>query len=183
MSRIPEEILQANSDYAAAFGERGRIPARPARGVAILTCMDARLDPAGFAGFKPGDAHVIRNAGGRASEDAVRSLVLSHTLLGTREWLVVHHTDCGMEKISENELRALLAKAGAASAADYAWMTIQDYRESVLADVERIRSHPLVTPGFPVHGFLYDVKTGRLEAVRPEERAGQKKGRRKTSAP
>src|SRR3954447_23355187 len=96
-SLVHQEILAANARYAAAFGDKGRLPLPPTRRFAILTCMDARLDPAKFAGLAEGDAHVIRNAGGRASDDALRSLVISHRLLGTREWFVVHHTDCGME--------------------------------------------------------------------------------------
>lgn len=93
MSKILEEILSANRDYAAGFGDKADHPMPPARGFAILTCMDARLDPAKFAGFAEGDAHVIRNAGGRASDDAIRSLVISYKLLGTREWFVIHHTE------------------------------------------------------------------------------------------
>ena len=96
MTRIRDEILSANTAYARDFGARGDLALPPARGFLILTCMDARLDPAKFAGLAEGDAHVVRNAGGRASDDAIRSLVISHKLLGTHEWFVVHHTDCGM---------------------------------------------------------------------------------------
>jgi carbonic anhydrase len=96
-SQIHREVLEANSKYAETFGDKGNLALPPARGFAILTCMDARLDPAKYAGLSEGDAHVIRNAGGRASDDAIRSLVISHKLLGTREWFVIHHTDCGME--------------------------------------------------------------------------------------
>src|SRR5450759_4534237 len=101
MSKIVEEVIQANNRYAADFGDKGNIATPPARRFAILTCMDARLDPSKFAGLAEGDAHVIRNAGGRASDDAIRSLVISHKLLGTREWLVVHHTDLSLIHISE----------------------------------------------------------------------------------
>jgi len=97
MSRTLGEILDANQRYAEQFGDKGKLPMPPGRRFAILTCMDARLDPAKFAGLAEGDAHVVRNAGGRASDDAIRSLVISHKLLGTREWFVIHHTDCGME--------------------------------------------------------------------------------------
>ena len=95
MSGVKDEVIQANVAYAASFGEKTRLALPPARGFLILTCMDARLDSAKFAGLAEGDAHVVRNAGGRASEDAIRSLVISHKLLGTREWFVIHHTDCG----------------------------------------------------------------------------------------
>ena len=97
MSNVLNEVLSANTTYTANFGDKGKLPMPPGRRFAILTCMDARLDPAKFAGLSEGDAHVIRNAGGRASDDAIRSLVISYKLLGTREWFVIHHTDCGME--------------------------------------------------------------------------------------
>src|ERR1700710_2926682 len=102
------EVLQANQSYAASFGDKARLALPPARHFAILTCMDARLDPAKYAGLAEGDAHVIRNAGGRASDDAIRSLVISHKLLGTREWFVVHHTNCGMELFTGEVMADLL---------------------------------------------------------------------------
>ena len=111
MTQIRDEVLAANTAYASGFGARGKLAMPPARGFAILTCMDARLDPAGFAGLAEGDAHVIRNAGGRASDDAIRSLVISYKLLGTREWFVVHHTDCGMETFTDEVMRRLLASS------------------------------------------------------------------------
>jgi len=95
---ILDEVLAANAQYAATFGDKGNLPLPPGRHFAILTCMDARLDPAKYAGLAEGDAHVIRNAGGRASDDAIRSLVISYKLLGTREWFVIHHTQCGRVK-------------------------------------------------------------------------------------
>src|SRR5512142_1067462 len=102
--------MAANSRYAASFGDKGKLAMPPARGFAILTCMDARLDPAKYAGLAEGDAHVIRNAGGRASDDAIRSLVISHKLLGTREWFVIHHSECGMELFTDEIMRDLLSK-------------------------------------------------------------------------
>ena len=126
----------------------------------ILTCMDARLDPAKFAGLAEGDAHVVRNAGGRASEDAIRSLVISHKLLGTKEWFVIHHTDCGMEYFKDDELAELLAGSletaeltqagfrnagagGGSSEGRYMrWLSIRDQAESIVEDVRRIRTHP-----------------------------------------
>src|SRR5438552_4721357 len=111
MSKILDEVLAANQQYAADFGEKGSLPMPPGRRFAILTCMDARLDPAKYAGLKEGDAHVIRNAGGRASDDAIRSLVISYKLLGTAEWFVIHHTNCGMEFFTDEVMRGLLANS------------------------------------------------------------------------
>src|SRR5919108_4060657 len=111
MSKIRDEILAANASYVAAFRDKGRLKMPPARSFAILTCMDARLQPAKFAGLAEGDAHVIRNAGGRASDDAIRSLVISYKLLGTCEWFVIHHTDCGMETFTDAVMRELLASS------------------------------------------------------------------------
>ena len=107
-SQIHRQVLDANARYVETFGDKGNLAMPPARGFAILTCMDARLDPAKYAGLAEGDAHVIRNAGGRASDDAIRSLVISHKLLGTREWFVIHHTNCGMELFSDAVMGDLL---------------------------------------------------------------------------
>ncbi|HEY0237240.1 MAG TPA: carbonic anhydrase, partial [Friedmanniella sp.] len=117
MSVLPE-VLAANETYAASFGELGSLALPPARHFAILTCMDARLDPAKYAGLREGDAHVIRNAGGRASDDAIRSLVISYKLLGTSEWFVVHHTGCGMEYFTDDVMRGLLASSLETAALD-----------------------------------------------------------------
>src|SRR5579862_3972541 len=111
MGSVLKEVLSANEKYSADFGERAKLAMPPARHFAILTCMDARLDPAKFAGLDEGDAHVIRNAGGRASQDAIRSLVISYKLLGTREWFVVHHTDCGMEFFTNEVMADLLSRS------------------------------------------------------------------------
>jgi carbonic anhydrase len=108
---VRDEVLQANEEYAASFGGRSNLALPPARHFAILTCMDARLDPAKYAGLSEGDAHVIRNAGGRASDDAIRSLVISYKLLGTQEWFVIHHTNCGMEFFTDEIIRGLLASS------------------------------------------------------------------------
>src|SRR5471030_1158933 len=111
MSKILDEVLAANRKYSEEFGEKGKLALPPARRFAVLTCMDARLDPAKYAGLAEGDAHVIRNAGGRASDDAIRSLVISYKLLGTREFFVIHHTDCGMEFFTNDVIRGLLASS------------------------------------------------------------------------
>ncbi len=190
MSKILDEVLAANQAYAASF-DKGDLPMPPGRSFAVLTCMDARLDPAKYAGLSEGDAHVIRNAGGRASDDAIRSLVISYKLLGTREWFVIHHTDCGMETFTDEIMRGLLASsletstvdasgwhdrgAGPGSAeGDYIdWLTISDSAQSVVADVKRIREHPLVPGRIPIHGHIYDCKTGHLVEI-PEATAAGK---------
>jgi carbonic anhydrase len=183
MSKILEQELQANATYAEKFGDKGKLPMQPGRHFAILTCMDARLDPAKFAGLAEGDAHVIRNAGGRATDDAIRSLVISYKLLGTQEWFVVHHTDCGMETFTDEVMRGLLARSlntatvdasgwhdvgsgpGSTEGEFIEWLAFSDRYQSVILDVERIRNHPLVTKRIPIYGFLYEVKTGKLVAV------------------
>jgi carbonic anhydrase len=191
MSKVLHEVLAANDAYAAAFGDKGKLPLPPARRFAILTCMDARLDPAKYAGLKEGDAHVIRNAGGRASDDAIRSLVISHKLLGTNAWFVIHHTDCGMELFTDEIIRSLLrnsldtaefgpqgwrevGKGPGSPEGDFIdWLTIKTQANSVTSDVRRIRSHPLVPREVPIWGFVYDVKTGRLVEVPEATEAGQ----------
>lgn len=190
MSEILKEVLNANEQYASDFGDKGRLPLPPARRFAILTCMDARLDPAKFAGLAEGDAHVIRNAGGRASDDAIRSLVISYKLLGTKEWFVIHHTDCGMELFTNEIIADLLEKSLDTAVYDGEWkdvgttpgssegrkidfLTIRNLAESVVEDVRKIRNHPLVPPYIPIYGYIYDVKTGRLAEVPQATEAGR----------
>jgi carbonic anhydrase len=188
---VLSEVLAANQRYAAEFGEKGKLPLPPARRFAILTCMDARLDPAQYAGLAEGDAHVIRNAGGRASDDAIRSLVISHKLLGTREYFVIHHTDCGMLLFTDEIISELLEKSLDTAAIDASgwhdvgqgpgssagryvrWLTIGDPRRAVQEDVERIRKHPLVAPEIPIYGYIYDVRTGKLIEVEEASKAGR----------
>lgn len=190
MSQTLEALLAANAAYAADFGEKSNLPMPPGRRFAVLTCMDARLDPAKFAGLSEGDAHVIRNAGGRASDDAIRSLVISYKLLGTREWFVIHHTDCGMETFTDAVIRSLLANSLETAKVDaegwhdigqgpgskegdfISWLTIADLAKSVVEDVARIRNHPLVPANIPIYGYIYDVKTGRLVEVAEATAAG-----------
>jgi len=190
MSAVLNEVLMANREYVASF-DKGDLPMPPGRRFAILTCMDARLDPAKFAGLSEGDAHVIRNAGGRASDDAIRSLVISYKLLGTREWFVIHHTDCGMETFTNEIMGDLLASSlktasvdadgwhdcregGGSTEGKYInWLTIKDQAHSVLEDVQRIKTHPLVPSDIPVYGYIYDVKTGRLLEVPEAMAAGR----------
>jgi carbonic anhydrase len=188
MSTILKEVLAANAAYARNFGDRAKLPIPPARRFAVLTCMDARIDPAKMAGLAEGDAHVIRNAGGRASDDAIRSLVISHKLLGTQEWFVIHHTDCGMGMFTQDTIRKLLATSldtavldargwrdtgkgpGSGEGEFIDWLTFTDAAEAVVTDVRRIRAHPLVPGDVPIYGYIYDVKSGRLNEV-PEAMA------------
>ncbi len=191
MSQILAEVLESNRKYAANFGEKSKLALPPARSFAILTCMDARLDPAKYAGLAEGDAHVIRNAGGRASDDAIRSLVISYKLLGTREFFVIHHIDCGMEFFSNSVIRGLLTSSldtaeltakgfrdvgrgpGSRAGEYIEWLTIADQAQAVVDDVERIRNHPLVPKSIPIYGFVYDVGSGRLLEVESATSVGK----------
>jgi carbonic anhydrase len=183
MSAVLEEVLAANQQYVRQFGNKGSLTLPPARRFAVLTCMDARLDPAKFAGLSEGDAHVIRNAGGRASDDAIRSLVISYKLLGTKEFFVIHHTDCGMLFFTNEVIRGLLSQSletadlradgfhdvgkgpGSRAGEFIEWLTISDAEQSVVDDVSRIRDHPLVPSTIPIYGYIYDVRSGRLIEV------------------
>lgn len=187
---VLNEVLAANAEYAAEFGDKGSLALPPARHFAILTCMDARLDPAKYAGLAEGDAHVIRNAGARASDDAIRSLVISYKLLGTKEWFVIHHSDCGMEFFTDEIMRGLLGSSletaalgdagfydvgtgpGSTEGKYIDWLTIEDRQKSVVEDVERIRRHPLVPKNIPIYGYVYEVETGRLVEVPAATAAG-----------
>jgi len=181
-------LLEANKSYADTF-DLSHLPSPPARHFAILTCMDARMDPAKIAGLSEGDAHVIRNAGGRASDDAIRSLIISHKFLGTTDWFVIQHTGCGMATVTDAEIAQLLeedletavhngelwenpqrassenTKPGSDLGHSIQWHTIADLQKSVLDDVQTIQNHPLVPSHIQVYGFIYDVKTGQLGRV------------------
>jgi carbonic anhydrase len=190
---ILEDILAANKAYAARLGDKSGLTGTPTKRIAVLTCMDGRLDPSIYAGLAEGDALVIRNAGGRASDDAIRSLVISYKLLGTREWFVIQHTDCGTQSITDEIMRGLLRSSLDTSYFDEAgwhdhgtspgstegdhidWLTIDDHARTLTADVQRIRKHPLVPARIPIYGFIYDVKTGLLNEV-PEAMAAGKAG-------
>jgi carbonic anhydrase len=183
VSQIYNQVMAANHRYAGSFGEKAKLPMPPAKHFAILTCMDARLDPAQYAGLAEGDAHIIRNAGGRATDDAIRSLVISYKLLGTREWFVIHHTDCGMQTFTDDVMRRLLASSlqtatfdgkewrdpgngqGSSEGDFIDWLTITDQHDSVVADVRRLRNHPLVPAEIPIYGLIYDVRSGKLVEV------------------
>ena len=181
-------LLEANKSYADTF-DLSHLPSPPARHFAILTCMDARMDPAKIAGLSEGDAHVIRNAGGRASDDAIRSLIISHKFLGTTDWFVIQHTGCGMATVTDAEIAQLLeedletavhngelwenpqrassenTKPGSDLGHSIHWHTIADLQKSVLDDVQTIQNHPLVPSHIQVYGFIYDVKIGQLGRV------------------
>ena len=190
MSSAQNQVLKANQQYISSFGEKGNLALPPARRFAILTCMDARMDPAKFAGLAEGDAHVIRNAGGRASDDAVRSLVISYKLLGTREFFVIHHTNCGMEFFTNEVIRGLLdhsletadltpsgfrdvGKGPGSRAGEFIeWLTIADPMQAVIDDVNRLRNHPLIPRSIPIYGYVYNVTTGELVEVEGAKKAG-----------
>ncbi len=183
-STVVQEVEAANAQYAGRFGEKlSKLPIPPARKFAILTCMDARMHASKLFGLEEGDAHIIRNAGGRASDDAIRSLVISYKLLGTKEFFVVHHTNCGMVTFNNGVMAGLLANSletavhdgtawkdvgqgpGSAEAAKIDWLTFTDDRQAVIDDVKKVRNHPLVPKSIPVYGYLYDVRTGKLEEI------------------
>lgn len=191
-NNLPSEnlsaLLDANRDYSETFDKSG-LASPPAKRFAILTCMDARMDPAKFAGLEEGDAHVIRNAGGRASDDAIRSLIISHKFLGTLEWYVIQHTGCGMATVTDSKIAELLeedletavhdgekwlnperqssqnTKPGSSAGKSIEWHSFTDLHQSVLTDVEKIKNHPLVPSHIQVSGFIFDVKTAKLTLV------------------
>ena len=190
MSSVPGEVVTANRKYSELFDEKANLALPRARRYAVLTCMDARLDPAKNAGLAAGDAHIIRNAGGRASDDAIRSLIISYKLLGAREFFVMHHTYCAMEYFTSEEMRGLLTNSLAPAeltadgfrdsgigpgsrAGEYIdWLTIADREQAVIEDVLRIRNHTLIPRSIPIHGCIYDVTSGKLIEVEAATKAG-----------
>jgi len=160
---ITDELLTANRAYAEKF-QKGELALPPARKIALVVCMDARIDPARALGLEEGDAHVIRNAGGRIA-DSLRSLAISQELLGTQEVAIIHHTDCGMLTFSDEALRDRLRKSRSADADAIAFLPFRDLDQSVRDDLAAYAASPLVRHDIPVRGFVYDVKTGRLREV------------------
>lgn len=160
---VVQEFLKANEAYAKNF-QKGQLPMPPARHVAVLTCMDARIDPAKALGLEEGDAHVIRNAGGRAA-DALRSLVISEQLLGTTHVVVIHHTDCGMLTFSNEDLRTKVKQDLHANADNVDFLPFKDLEQSVRDDVATLKASPLIPESVDISGFIYDVKSGRLLPV------------------
>jgi carbonic anhydrase len=169
MSTI-DELVQANEAYAATF-DRGDLPLPPARRLAVVTCMDARILPSRALGLEEGDAHVIRNAGGRA-RDALRSLIISQRLLGTREVALIHHTDCGMLTFNNRDLREKVREDLGQDTGEFDFLPFQDLDESVREDIEFLQATQLLDPETLIRGFVYDVRTGSLREVRVESGAG-----------
>lgn len=158
-----DEFLIANRKYAERF-DKGQLALPPKRKTAVVACMDARLDPARALGLEEGDAHVIRNAGGRIA-DALRSLIISQELLATEEVVIIHHTDCGMLTFNDEAIRARLRKSRQADADALAFLSFSDLDHSVRDDLAAYAASPLVRHDIPVRGFVYDVKTGLLREV------------------
>ena len=163
---VADELLKANEEFAKAF-DLGALEVRPKRRVAVLACMDSRILFERCLGLKPGDAHMIRNAGGIATEDALRSLIVSHHLLDTQEFIIINHTDCGLLKVKEYELRAhLTSKMGAIASEPSHFYGFDDLEANLREQLFRVKSHPWIPKHIPVRGFIYDVKTGKLTEVR-----------------
>lgn len=158
------KILSANEEYSSDF-KHGNLPIPPSRKLAVLACMDARLTVEEFLGLGTGDSHIIRNAGGIATDDAIRSLIISHELLGTQEFLVVNHTDCGMLTFTDEELQKKLADKYQADASGLKFHSFPNLEQNVRNQVDRIKSTPFLPKDIPVYGFTYDVRTGKLVRV------------------
>ena len=181
-------IIEANKHYHKTFTQ-SELGTEPTRALSILTCMDCRMDPYKFAGLQDGEAHIIRNAGGRATEDAIRSLIVSHKFLGTTDWCVIHHTGCGMTTVTDEVIGELLeqdletavlengtwanvqrvssenTKPGSDIGKSIKWYTFTDLEQSVLTDIQLIKDHPLVPSNINIYGFIFDIETGALTAV------------------
>jgi carbonic anhydrase len=178
-------ITENNKNYTEIF-DKGDLASKPSKSIAILTCMDARINPLKLCGLNIGDAHIIRNAGGRVTDDAIRSLIISYKLLGTKDWFIIQHTDCGLSKINDKEIADLLeidletstlengnwksnknskSEAGSNYGHKIKWYTFLNLKESILEDLEKIKNHPLIPKNINIYGFIYDVKTGRLEPL------------------
>ncbi|KAK9371600.1 carbonic anhydrase [Lipomyces chichibuensis] len=163
-SQVIKEITAANDHYRASFAN-GSLPLPPARKLAIVACMDARLDPARVLGLQNGDAHVIRNAGGR-SKDALRSIIISQQLLGTEEVLIIHHTDCGMLTFSDSQLHQILQERfNGNDVKDIGFLPFSDLEQSVRDDIEFLRASKVVSPKIRISGWIYEVETGRIRPV------------------
>ena len=159
---VTDELLESNANYAADF-DKGNLPLPPARKVAVVACMDARLDPARVLGLEEGDAHVIRNAGGVVSDDAIRSLAISQNLLGTEEIVLIHHTDCGMLTFTDDEFATRL-RDETGSEPEWRAHAFSDLDKDVRESIQKIEASPFI-PRKNVRGFIYEVETGRLREV------------------
>ncbi len=159
------ETLEANKHYADKF-TLGDLPMPPGKKLAVVACMDARLTIEDILDLKTGDAHIIRNAGGIVSEDALRSLIISHHLLGTQEFIIINHTDCGMRTFKDEDLRTKLQQqTGTATVAPAHFHAFGDLEENVRRQIQKVKSHPWIPDDIPVRGFIFDVKTGKLNEV------------------
>jgi carbonic anhydrase len=162
---VADELLKSNAEFVKNF-DLGDLAVRPRRRLAVLACMDSRILFERCLGLHPGDAHMIRNAGGIATDDALRSLIVSHHLLDTQEFIIINHTDCGLLKVKEYELRAHLAdKMGAIASEPAHFYAFDDLEANLRQQVQRVKSHPWIPKHIPVRGFVYDVKTGKLKEV------------------
>ena len=161
---VIHNFIERNREFADKF-RHGDKAMPPAQHLAVLTCMDARIHPEQAMGMDIGDAHMIRNAGGRASDDAIRSLVISTTLLGTEEFAVIHHTDCGMLTFTNDDLRKKLSEERGVDASAVDFLPFPDLEQSVRDDISTIKASPLLPDGVEVTGWVYDVKTGKISSV------------------
>jgi carbonic anhydrase len=162
---VIDEAIKANRLYARDF-RGGDLPAPPALGLAVVTCKDARLMVEPMLGLNQGDAHIIRNAGGIVTEDVIRSLVVSHYMLSTQEFMIINHTQCGLMTFTDEELRARVQEAtGTASVTPASFHTFGDLEVNVRHQVQKVKSHPWIPDRIPVRGFIYDVRTGLLTEV------------------
>ena len=162
---VIDEVIEANKRYAERF-DLGHLPVFPARKLAIVACMDARLTVEQALGLKTGDAHIIRNAGGIVTEDVLRSLIISHHLLGTQEFMVINHTECGMQNFKDEDLKKQLEeKTNTTAAIPEEFHPFSDLEENVREQVEKIKAHPWMPKDVPVRGFVYDIREGKLYEV------------------
>jgi carbonic anhydrase len=159
-----EELIESNKKYVASF-DKGEVPAPPAKHLAVITCMDSRIHVDRIFGLEPGDAHIIRNAGGHATEDAIRSLLISVWLMGTTEIVVMQHTECGMQKHTNAEIRQVLREQTGKYASGMDFLVFTDLKESVRRSVATIKNHPFMSPKVNIRGLIYDVKTGAVTPV------------------
>jgi len=162
--RVPARVLEANARFAETF-DKGDAQLPPNLPLAVLTCIDARLQPPRFLGLEIGDAHVVRNAGGRATDDALRSLIISSQLLGTRQFMVIHHTDCGMLTFTNEDIWAKLESETGKNASSIDFLPFSDVEASLKEDVRTIRDNPFLPPDVEVTGWVYDTTSGRLREV------------------
>ncbi|MFQ5881631.1 MAG: beta-class carbonic anhydrase [Candidatus Methylomirabilales bacterium] len=162
---ILEDCMQANQAYARAFGERGQLDKHPAKHLAVVACMDCRIQVEEILGLKAGDAHIIRNAGGIVTDDVIRSLILSSRLLGTREFLVINHTGCGLLGLFDDQLRKELAMETGVDTGGLEFYGFRDLESNLKRQLQKIEDSAFIPPDITVHGLIYDVKTGRLQQV------------------